>query len=65
MAVAFSGLLFSKTPAMNQLSFFLCAAVLYDTFVVRALLVPAMMSLGGDASWWPGLRRAHREQILR
>lgn len=65
MAVAFSGLLFSKTPAMNQLSFFLVSAVLYDTFVVRTLIVPAMMSLFGDASWWPGLTRSTKESILK
>jgi uncharacterized membrane protein YdfJ with MMPL/SSD domain len=28
---------------MNQLSFFLVVAVLFDTFIVRLFLVPAMM----------------------
>jgi uncharacterized membrane protein YdfJ with MMPL/SSD domain len=59
MAVAFCGLLFSATMAMNQLAFFMVSAVLYDTFVVRTLLVPALMSLMGDSVWWPGLRREH------
>jgi uncharacterized membrane protein YdfJ with MMPL/SSD domain len=56
MAIAFSGLLFSKTPAMNQLSFYLVSAVLYDTFVVRTFVIPALMGLTGDVSWWPGIR---------
>jgi uncharacterized membrane protein YdfJ with MMPL/SSD domain len=28
------------------------AAVLLDAFVVRALLVPALMRLLGGANWW-------------
>jgi putative drug exporter of the RND superfamily len=56
MAVAFSGLLFSGTSAMNQLSFYLVFAVLFDTFVVRPLLAPALFSLAADTNWWPGDR---------
>lgn len=54
MAVAFSALLFSSTPAMNLLSSFLVFAVLYDTFVVRIVLVPALFSIGAHWNWWPG-----------
>ena len=38
------------------------AAVLIDAFLVRSLLVPAVMTVLGDAAWWsPGpLRRLHR-----
>jgi len=54
MAIAFSGLLFSNIPSLNQLAFFLVFAVLFDTFIVRTILVPAIMSLLGDWSWWPG-----------
>jgi hypothetical protein len=53
MAVAFGGLMGSSFPILNQLSFFLCVAVLLDTFVVRAVLVPALMSLAGEYAWWP------------
>ena len=31
--------------------------VLLDAFVIRALLVPALVSLFGDLSWWPARRR--------
>ena len=53
MAVAFCSNLLSATMALNQLSFYLVTAVLYDTFIVRTLLVPCMMSLLGDVVWWP------------
>jgi len=33
MAIAFSGLLFSRISALNQLAFYLVFAVLFDTFV--------------------------------
>eukprot|EP00041_Stephanoeca_diplocostata_P029265 m.860085 g.860085 ORF g.860085 m.860085 type:complete len:862 (-) comp23527_c0_seq8:171-2756(-) len=54
MAIAFAGLLFSQEPVLNELSFFLVFAVLVDTFVIRLLLVPALMVLLGDSNWWPG-----------
>jgi RND superfamily putative drug exporter len=39
----------------------LAVAVLVDAFVVRSMLVPALMKLAGDWNWWaPGpLRRLH------
>ena len=52
-AVAFGGLFGSSFPILNQLSFFLCTAVLLDTFVVRTVLVPAIMSILGRFAWWP------------
>jgi uncharacterized membrane protein YdfJ with MMPL/SSD domain len=53
MGVAFFGLMLSSTPILNLLGFFLVSAVLFDTFVVRTLLVPTAMSLLGEANWWP------------
>eukprot|EP00456_Euglypha_rotunda_P063103 TRINITY_DN5327_c0_g2_i3.p1 TRINITY_DN5327_c0_g2~~TRINITY_DN5327_c0_g2_i3.p1 ORF type:complete len:117 (+),score=20.13 TRINITY_DN5327_c0_g2_i3:101-451(+) len=54
MFIAFAGLMFSSELALNQYGFFLAFAVLVDTFVVRTLLVPAIMGLAGAANWWPG-----------
>jgi len=54
MAFAFGGLLFSHMAIMNQLGFFLVAAALYDTFVSRCILTPAIMSIFGAYNWWPG-----------
>ena len=53
MAVAFGGFLFSEIPLLNQLGFFVVFAVLVDTFIVRPLLVPAMMNALGRANYWP------------
>jgi uncharacterized membrane protein YdfJ with MMPL/SSD domain len=51
--LAFMGLLFSREPILNQLSFYLFISVLFDTFIVRTLLVPAIMGILGRANWWP------------
>jgi len=53
MAIAFLGLMFASMLPINELSFFLVFAVLYDTFIVRSLLSPAMMSLFGRYTWFP------------
>ena len=53
MAIAFSGLLLSSIPTVNQLAVYLVFAVLFDTFVVRPFAVPALMSLLGETNWWP------------
>ena len=53
MAVAFLGTFFAGEPVLQQLSFFIIVAVLVDTFVVRAMLVPAMMVTLGKYNWWP------------
>ena len=53
MGIAFSGLFFSSNPALNQVSFFLVVAVLADTFVVRVILVPCLMLICGEYTWYP------------
>jgi RND superfamily putative drug exporter len=34
-------------------SFVIVLAVLTDTFIVRIMLVPAIMALLGEWNWWP------------
>lgn len=53
MAIAFGGLLFSQTDTLNQIAWLLFSSVLFDTFIVRTVLVPAFMSLAGWLNWWP------------
>lgn len=53
MAIAFSGLLLSRVMVLNQFGFMLCIAVLIDTFIIRTILVPAIMSLASKWNWWP------------
>ncbi len=58
IALAFSFALLAIVPlrAFRELAFTLCVGVLLDAFVVRSLLVPALIALFGNASWWPGRR---------
>ncbi len=46
---------------MKQIAIGEAAAVIIDTTIVRALLVPALMALFGDWNWWAPapLRRLH------
>ncbi|UJG44094.1 MAG: MMPL family transporter [Candidatus Heimdallarchaeum endolithica] len=53
MAIAFSGLLISSEMILNQIGFILCISVLVDTFFIRTILVPAIMSLAQKWNWWP------------
>jgi uncharacterized membrane protein YdfJ with MMPL/SSD domain len=53
MAIAFTGLLLNTQPALNQMAMVLVSSVLLDTFVVRTVLLPAIMSLLGRYNWWP------------
>jgi uncharacterized membrane protein YdfJ with MMPL/SSD domain len=53
MAVAFLGTMLAPQPVLYQLSFFIILAVLVDTFIVRAMLVPSMMVTLGEYNWWP------------
>lgn len=49
----FSGLLLANETVLNQIGFFLVVSVLLDTFVVRTVLVPILMSVAGGSAWWP------------
>jgi uncharacterized membrane protein YdfJ with MMPL/SSD domain len=53
MSVAFGGMLLSTSMAINQIGFVMCIAVLVDTFLVRTLLVPALMTAAASYNWWP------------
>lgn len=62
IALAFSFALLAIVPlrAFRELAFTLCVGVLIDAFVVRSVLVPSLISLFGNASWWPGGRFRRR-----
>jgi hypothetical protein len=53
MALAFSGLLFSNKLLFQQFGVLLITSVLLDTFVVRTVLVPALMLMAQGNNWWP------------
>ena len=54
MSIAFSSLLLSETAVLNEWGFMLLAPCLYDTFIVRTLIVPALLFCAVEANWWPG-----------
>jgi len=53
MAVAFGGLLFSAISELNVMGFMMVVATLYDTFISRSIVNPALMSFMGRYNWWP------------
>lgn len=48
-ALAFLGMVVNTNTFLNQFGFVMILGILLDTFVVRVVLVPALLSLGG--SW--------------
>ncbi len=52
MSVVFFGLVTSGIAFMKLFAVGLTLAVLMDAFVIRGLLVPAVMKLAGRANWW-------------
>lgn len=63
LAASFALLAIVPLQAFAELGFALAVGVLVDAFVVRSLLVPALISLFGDLSWWPGTRRVLRRRV--
>jgi putative drug exporter of the RND superfamily len=52
MVSVFVGFGFGNDPVLKMLGFGLATAVLLDATLVRLVLVPATMTLLGDANWW-------------
>lgn len=55
MVSVFGGFIFSESTIIRSIGFGLAFGVLLDAFVVRMLLMPALMHLLGRSAWWlPG-----------
>ena len=52
MVAVFGGFVFSDSAIIRPIGFSLAFGVLVDAFVVRMLLMPALMHLAGDRAWW-------------
>jgi RND superfamily putative drug exporter len=52
MSIVFFGLVTSGIAFMKLFAVGLTLAVLMDAFIIRGMLVPAVMKLAGEASWW-------------
>jgi RND superfamily putative drug exporter len=61
IAVVFIAFATSGVSFIKMFGIGLALAVLVDAFIIRASLVPAFMTLAGDANWWAPqwLRRIH------
>jgi RND superfamily putative drug exporter len=53
LAGTFAVLMTLPLDILLELGFTVALGVLLDTFLVRTLMVPAIVKLVGDASWWP------------
>ncbi len=60
LAAVFAVLGVLPVVALTQIGVIVCIGVLFDTLVVRTVLVPAMVFITKDFFWWPSHRRAHK-----
>ncbi|KUF16895.1 MULTISPECIES: MMPL family transporter [Streptomyces] len=52
MISVFSGFIMEDDDMIKMMGFGLAAAVLFDAFVVRMAIVPAVLALLGKSAWW-------------
>ena len=64
IALSVAALAIVPLTSFRELAFAMCVGVLVDAFLVRALLIPALISVFGDVSWWPA-HRARRGRAAR
>jgi RND superfamily putative drug exporter len=57
LAASFAILAVVPLVQFREFAFAMFAGVLIDSFLVRSLLVPALVALFGRSSWWPSRRR--------
>src|SRR4051812_3400152 len=57
LAGTFAVLMTLPLDILLELGFTVALGVLLDTFLVRTLMVPSIVALVGDASWWPAKLR--------
>jgi RND superfamily putative drug exporter len=61
LAGTFAVLMTLPLDILLELGFTVALGVLLDTFLVRTLMVPSIVKLVGDASWWPAKLRPPEE----
>jgi RND superfamily putative drug exporter len=65
LAAVFAVLGVLPVVALTQIGVIVCIGVLFDTLVIRTVLVPAMVFITRDLFWWPSHRRAHAHAAPR
>ncbi len=63
LAASFAILAVVPLVQFREFAFAMFAGVLLDSFLVRSLLVPALVALFGRASWWPARRRPAAPEV--
>jgi RND superfamily putative drug exporter len=53
MVSVFVSFMFLHLLEVKQMGFALAVAVLLDAIVVRAMILPALLTLLGRSAWWP------------
>jgi RND superfamily putative drug exporter len=53
LAASFGLLALVPLDEFREFAFAMAAGILLDTFLVRSVLVPALIAVAGRASWWP------------
>ncbi|MFC7495613.1 MULTISPECIES: MMPL family transporter [unclassified Nocardioides] len=52
MTAVFAAFMLQDEPIIRSMGFALAAAVVFDAFLVRMVLIPATLYLLGDRAWW-------------
>ena len=52
MVSVFGSFMFSESTMIRPIGFALAAGVLFDAFIVRLLLMPAVLTVLGKGAWW-------------
>lgn len=52
MIAVFSGFILEDDAVVKSMGFALAASIIFDAFIVRMILIPAVLYLLGDKAWW-------------
>jgi RND superfamily putative drug exporter len=52
MTAVFAAFMLQEDPIAKSMGFALAAAVVFDAFIVRMVLIPALLYLLGERAWW-------------
>jgi RND superfamily putative drug exporter len=58
LAGSFATLAIIPIDPFRSFAFAVCAGVVVDAFLVRTVMIPALLAVAGEWSWWPSRRAA-------
>lgn len=65
LALSFASLAIIPLASFAEFAFAMGVGILLDTFLVRSLLLPAVVSAVGEGSWWPRMHERVRAAAQR